>query len=377
MDDIRSSRYVNLDDRLVEDVELPSGARRYFVRENGNSVPYRDVMSVVNLGNEVRHVLHAKQFSREWLEKVIFPGAIRIRKLMNAPGGREKLRQELAGRILLLHFYEASTRTRLSFQLAGIHLGMQVPHTENASEFSSAAKGETVEHSLRIISSYRPDVIVMRHKETGIVDRVAEVTKGVPVINGGDGKGQHPTQALLDIFTIFNEKKRVDGLNVVFGGDLKNGRTVRSLAYLLSKFDGVKISLVSHELFRIGDDIKDHFIEKGVEFVETDSVESAFAKADVIYWTRTQEERIDNELKAQIPQIKQQFSIGSRQMSWMKRDAILMHPMPIIWEIEPEVARDPRAAYFRQAENGLFVRMELLRWILAEERSHGQMQLRF
>jgi aspartate carbamoyltransferase catalytic subunit len=277
--------------------------------------------------------------------------------------GREMLRDLHRHKTLITLFYEPSTRTRLSFEMAATLLGMHVRATENASEFSSAFKGESVEDTIQTISGFRADVIVIRHKENGIVERVADYSK-VPLINGGDGAGQHPTQAATDIFTIYDEKGRIDGLTVVLGGDLKYGRTVRSLAYLLSKFDGVRIIFVSHEQFRIGDDIKDHLRERNVEFEETDSVETALRAADVVYWTRTQKERMGTELLERSDQIISQFTIGRDQMEWMKADAVLMHPLPRIGEITTEVNKDSRAAYFRQAWNGVPVRMTLLDRVL-------------
>ncbi len=316
-----------------------------------------------SIGTAPRHVLRSQQFTRTLLEGYLFPEARRMRSLMRESDG-EDLRRELRHRSMVTLFYEPSTRTRLSFELAATHLGMHVRGTENASEFSSAIKGETVEDSLRVISSYHPDVIILRHKETGIVERAAPESS-VPVINAGDGTGQHPSQALLDVFTIFDEKDSIDGLTVVFGGDLRHGRTVRSLAYLLSKFDDVKLIFVSPEQFRIGDDIKDHLRERGVKFEETEDVQQALTTADVVYWTRVQKERMGPEMIQRAEAIQEQFTIKYRMMSWMKRDAILMHPLPRVSEIRPEIDHDPRAAYFRQAQNGLYVRMALLKWVIS------------
>lgn len=310
------------------------------------------------------HVLHAKQFTPDFVTQVLAPETRRIRELIDAPGGRDKLRSELRHRILLSHFYEPSTRTRLSFEFAALHLGMHVLTTENAGEFSSAAKGEIIAHSLRVISSYRPDVIVMRHKEDGIVAGVAQHSRA-PLINGGDGKEQHPTQAALDVVTILDLMGCIDGLTIGFGGDLKHSRVVRSDIFLLAQYPGVKFILASDQQFRLGDDMKAHLNKHRIPFEETDSMEYLMRRSDVVYCTRTQTERIEDEaLKAHIPTIMERFTIGLQQMQWMKPGAILMHPMPIIWEIRPEVDDHPQAFYFLQAENGMFVRMALLKLIL-------------
>ena len=310
------------------------------------------------------NVLHAKQFTLAFITEVLAPEARRMRELIDAPGGHDQLRQELRHKILLSHFYEPSTRTRLSFEFAALHLGMHVLTTENAGEFSSAAKGETVAHSLKVISLYRPDVIVMRHKQDGIASHIASHSR-VPLINGGDGRDQHPTQALLDIFTIFDEMGTVEDLTIGYGGDLAYSRVVRSGIFLLAKSKRIKFILASDPRFRLGEDLKAHLQEHGVEFQETESMEYLIRRADVVYWTRTQTERIEDEaLKADTPAIQQRFTIGLEEVSWMKPGAILMHPMPIVWEIKEEVEDHPQALYLKQVENGLFVRMALLKLIL-------------
>ncbi|MBX4205124.1 MAG: aspartate carbamoyltransferase [Candidatus Doudnabacteria bacterium] len=316
--------------------------------------------------NKPRHVLRSQQFDREFLEKYLFCESNRIQVLMAQRGGRESLRQTCRHRILLTHFYEPSTRTRLSFEFAALHLGMHVLTTENAAEFSSAIKGESAEDTIRILSGYHPDAIVVRHKQDGIIDRMARFSS-VPLINGGEGTVQHPTQALLDVYTIFSEKKQIDGLTVVFGGDLKYGRTVRSLAYLLSKFDGVKLVFVSHPAFKMGEDLKDHLRERKVEFEETESVNNALRQADVVYWTRVQKERMSEDLAKESEKIISRFTIGREELRNMKQDAILMHPLPRLREIRSDADLDPRSAYFRQAENGLYVRMALLQWVTEPE----------
>ena len=263
---------------------------------------------------------------------------------------------------MLQLFYEPSTRTRFSFFMAGKRLGMDVCWTENAREFSSAIKGETLEDTIRILCEFGPHVIVLRHHETGAAVRAAAVST-VPIINAGDGSGQHPTQALLDIYTIWKSFGHVAGLKVAMMGDLANGRTVRSLSYLLTKFSEVKIIFISPPHLTMSNDIKTWLAGKGVDFQETDSPFPALYEADVVYCTRIQKERggqmSDDDT--------QRFQIGTREMSWLKPKTIVMHPLPRNAEIATEVDSDPRAKYFEQAGNGMYIRMALLLWVLGEE----------
>ena len=256
-------------------------------------------------------------------------------------------------------FYEPSTRTRLSFAAAGAHLGMQVTGTENAGKFSSAIKGESLEDSIRVLCEYCPDVIVLRHDKAGAAERAAMVAgPNTFIVNAGDGDGQHPTQALLDLYTISQEKGRLEDLTVVMGGDLANGRTVRSLAYLLSKFDGVRLVFVSPAELSMKEDIKAHLNEHKIDFQEEASLEAALRAADVVYWTRIQRERIQDEnLYAKVKDV---YRIGPREMDFLKPEAVLMHPLPRVDEIAKEVDNDRRAVYFKQTGYGMFMRMSLL-----------------
>ncbi len=258
-------------------------------------------------------------------------------------------------------FYEPSTRTRLSFESAMYHLGGHVITTENAREFSSGAKGETVEDTIRIVNGYA-DVIVIRHYESGAAARAASVSE-VPVLNAGDGPGQHPTQALLDLYTIQRELGRIDNLRVAMVGDLANGRTVRSLCYLLSKYAGTRLYFVAPDVVRMKDDIKAHLDEHGIAYQETSDLQAVAAEVDVIYQTRIQKERFGDRV-TEYEQARGVYIIDRHIMNMMRPDAIVMHPLPRVGEIDPEVDSDPRAAYFRQARNGLFVRMALLALLL-------------
>jgi aspartate carbamoyltransferase catalytic subunit len=258
-------------------------------------------------------------------------------------------------------FYEPSTRTRLSFEAAMLRLGGDTMGTDNAREFSSASKGETLEDTIRIVSGYA-DVIVLRHNEEGAARRAAAVST-VPVINAGDGPGQHPTQALLDLYTIRDELGHIDGIRIAMVGDLANGRTVRSLTYLLSKFRDIRICFVAPPQVAMRDDIKDHLDEHHVPWVETEDLDAVLPQVDVIYQTRIQKERFSDE--ASYLALKGVYRIDASTLSRMRKEAIVMHPLPRVDEIAPEVDADPRAAYFRQARNGLQVRMALLERLLS------------
>jgi aspartate carbamoyltransferase catalytic subunit len=304
---------------------------------------------------DLAHVVESQQFDRALLEKV-FSVAAAMEEVVRG-GGNDELR----GRIMASLFYEPSTRTRLSFEAAMLRLGGEVLGTESAGQFSSVAKGETLEDTIQIISAYS-DVIVLRHFEIGASKRAAAVSP-VPVINAGDGPGQHPTQALLDLYTIRKELGRVDGLSIAMVGDLANGRTVRSLSYLLSKFDGIELVFVAPPAVAIGHDIKAHLDERGTTYRETADLDAVLPEVDVVYQTRIQKERFGSAIE-EYRRVSGVYIMDARAMDRMRPDAILMHPLPRVGEISPEVDSDPRAAYFRQARNGLYIRMALLRMLL-------------
>jgi aspartate carbamoyltransferase catalytic subunit len=237
-----------------------------------------------------------------------------------------------------------------------IRLGGNVITTENAREFSSAIKGETLEDSIKVISSYA-DVIALRHYEQGAAARAA-VVSSVPVLNAGDGAGQHPTQAILDLYTIQREVGRVAGIRVAMLGDLKHGRTVRSLCYLLAKYPGVHIDFVSPESLKIGDDITTYLTACGVSFAEHTSFEAIIDNVDVVYQTRIQKERFVTE--ADYERYKGVYVLTVQNTTRMKPGAVIMHPLPRVDEIDPALDELPRAAYFRQVKYGLLIRMALL-----------------
>jgi aspartate carbamoyltransferase catalytic subunit len=306
------------------------------------------------VGTRLRHVIESQQFSRPLLQE-LFERADQMREDPHRAAGR------LQGRIMAALFYEPSTRTRLSFESAILRLGGRAIGTDNAREFSSAAKGETLEDTIRIVAGYA-DVIVLRHHEEGAARRAAAVSD-VPVINAGDGKGQHPTQSLLDIYTVQDELGRIDGVRVAMVGDLANGRTARSLAYLLSKYRDVELWFVAPPQVAMGRDIKDYLDAAGVRWHETEDLAAVLPKVDVVYQTRIQRERFADE--AAYRAVSGVYVIDQEAMRRLRRKAIVMHPLPRLNEIDPAVDGDPRAAYFRQARNGVHIRMALLDMVLS------------
>jgi len=311
-----------------------------------------------------RHILSAEQFTRPQLEDFFISADI----LRDKDQGTLQERRELAGRHigrqLISLFYEPSTRTRLSFELAATKLGIGYVSTENAREFSSAAKGETLEDTIRVLGEYNADLLVMRHHETGAAARAAAVAPShMSVINAGDGKGEHPTQALLDAYTIREHLDRLSDANIVLGGDLRNGRTARSLAKLLARYPGNEFTFVSTPGFEMGDDVKSFLDEHGARWNETSDAHAAAEDADVMYWTRLQRERIEGGGTVQ----EQSLIIDQSVLDVMNPKAVIMHPLPRVGEITTDVDNDPRAQYFRQAGNGLYVRMALLDHLLDNE----------
>ncbi len=304
--------------------------------------------------SRLRHVVESQQFSRSLLEELF----ARSEEMKREP---HRFMGRLAGQVMAALFYEPSTRTRLSFEAAMIRLGGQAMGTDNAREFSSAAKGETLEDSIRIVSGYA-DVIVLRHNQEGAARRAAAVSS-VPVINAGDGTGQHPTQALLDLYTIKDELGRIDGVRVAMVGDLANGRTVRSLTYLLSKFKDIRVWFVAPPAVGMRDDLKEHLDEHRIPWVETDDLDAVLPEVDVVYMTRIQKERFSD--PAAYEAVKGVYRLDAGSLARMRKYAIVMHPLPRVDEISPEVDEDPRAAYFRQARNGLHIRMALLDRLLS------------
>ncbi len=301
----------------------------------------------------LKHVVESQQFTVPLLMELF--DRSRMMERIVARGGT----LDYQNRILASLFYQPSTRTRFSFEAAMYRLGGKVLSTEHARTFSSEIEAEQVEDSIRIISSYC-DVIVIRHHEAGGAARAAKVSP-VPIINAGDGAGgQHPTQALLDLYTIYRERP-LDGLSVAFIGELDRGRTARSLAYLLAKFERVKIFFVSPPELQMKSDILQYLDRHGVRYELESNIESVVGEVDVVYQTRIQPERL--------PRIKgaRRYAINSSVLERMRPNAMILHPLPRTVELDKTVDDDPRALYFRQATNGLFVRMALLTMLLDKE----------
>jgi len=297
----------------------------------------------------MQHLLETQQFDREAL-KDLFVLASKM---------EDHRDDSLHGKILSTLFFEPSTRTRLSFESAMMRLGGQVISTENANEMSSSVKGETIEDTIRVVSHYA-DAIVIRHPEIGAAERAAAVSN-VPIINGGDGAGQHPTQALLDLYTIERELGHVDGAHVVIVGDLRYYRSARSLAYLLGKYENITITGISLPELSMSDELKEYLQENGVTYGEADSLPDAMKEADVIYQTRIQKERLSEEA---YKKAKGQYVIDRSMADSMPEKAIIIHPLPRVGEIMPEVDDSPHAVYFRQVGYGVMVRMALLKQLL-------------
>jgi len=297
------------------------------------------------------HVISAEQFDRDLLD-VLFRRATALADVRD---------DRLAHRVMATLFYEPSTRTRLSFESAMLRLGGAVIGTEAARTFSSAIKGETLEDTVRMVSTYA-DLIVLRHDEAGAAARAASVAS-VPVVNAGDGPGEHPTQALLDLYTIERELGHVEGVRVAFCGDLRFGRTARSLALLLALYPGVRLAFVAPPVIQVGGDILARLEARGVECTLADQLTDVLDDVDVVYQTRVQKERFTDPLEYE--QARTAIRIDGAIMRQLPAKAIVMHPLPRVDEIAPEVDADPRAAYFRQAANGVAIRMALLEMLLA------------
>lgn len=271
----------------------------------------------------------------------------------------------LEGRILVPLFYEPSTRTKTSHQTAMIQLGGAVSPVEDPIRFSSFAKGARFKHEI-IAFAIMGDLLVMRHQEMGSAQKAAEFSH-VPVINAGDGNGEHPTQALLDVLTIWRTRRRLDDLTVVLGGDLLNGRTIHSLIKILANFKNNRFILASPEELKLPEELK-RFIEgKGVVISEHQGFTEEMKEADIWYWTRVQKERFENEQVYE--RMKNLFIINPDVLDrYARKDMTLMHPLPIVTEIAPEVDDDPRAIYLHpQMRNGVYSRMALIAGILIED----------
>ena len=317
----------------------------------------------------LRHVVTVRDFTPGFLDSV-FQSAAASKRQHAGRGRGARVRwsphwNALRDHVMISLFYEASTRTRHSFEAAMARLGGTVVTTENAAEFSSAIKGESLEDSIRIESGYG-DVIVLRHKEKGAAARAAAVSD-VPVINAGDGDGEHPTQALLDLFTVAEQFPGRRDLRVTFVGDLLKGRTVHSLAYLASVLEGTpagfagKVNFVAPGMMQIPDSVEGLVRDRGLPCEKHDALSPALiAESDVIYMTRTQSERHAVAVGGG------SYALTESLARSLAPDAIVLHPLPRNSELPEAIDRLPQARYFEQARNGLFVRMAVLLWVFGE-----------
>jgi len=302
-----------------------------------------------------KDILHGNQFSKKDIDAIITVASELEKELKK----KDSLNL-LKGKILATLFYEPSTRTRLSFETAMQRLGGGVISMGSV-ESSSVAKGETLADTVRTVSQYA-DVIVIRHPRTGSAKEAADAVP-IPVINAGDGTGQHPTQALLDIYTIKKEIGSLKNLTIAMVGDLKNGRTVHALAEILSLF-GARLYLVSPDSLRMPEEITSHLKAKGVGIVETEDMVDAAAASDLVYMTRIQKERFSD--LSEYERVKGSYIINEEFLKGVKKRMTILHPLPRVDEINPEVDAYPGAAYFRQVRNGVFIRMALLAMVFGK-----------
>lgn len=300
----------------------------------------------------MRHLMNPLDFSVEELDK-LFELAMDIEK------NPEKYANKCAGKKIATCFYEASTRTRLSFEAAMINLGGSVIGFSDANS-SSASKGESVSDTIRVISCFA-DICAMRHPKEGAA-MVAASKSSIPVINAGDGGHQHPTQTLTDLLTIRSLKGRLNHFTIGLCGDLKFGRTVHSLINALSRYEDIHFIFISPEELRVPDYITEMLTEKGIPYEEVIKLEDIIDRLDLLYMTRVQRERFFNE--EDYVRLKDFYILDKKKMEAAKEDMLILHPLPRVNEISVEVDDDPRAVYFKQVQYGVYVRMALILTLL-------------
>ena len=301
----------------------------------------------------MRHLMSPLDFSVEELDK-LFDLAEDIE------ASPEKYAHACDGKVLATCFYEPSTRTRLSFESAMIHLGGKVLGFSDAAN-SSASKGESVSDTIRVISCFA-DICAMRHPKEG-APMVAAEKSGIPVINAGDGGHQHPTQTLTDLLTIRSLKHRLDTIGLC--GDLKFGRTVHSLIRALVRYENVRFIFISPEELRVPDYITDMLKEKNIPYEEVIRLENVMPSLDILYMTRVQKERFFNE--EDYVRLKDFYILDKTKMEYARPDMLILHPLPRVNEISVEIDDDPRAAYFKQVQYGVYVRMALILTLLGKD----------
>ena len=305
----------------------------------------------------MKNLIGIEDFSKEEINELIEVSRDIIKN-------KEKYLEKCKGKILATLFFEPSTRTRLSFESAMLSLGGGVLGFSSA-DSSSTQKGETLADTIKVVSSYS-DIIAMRHPKEG-APVVAVNNSNVPIINAGDGGHNHPTQTLLDLLTISQEKGRLDNFTVGLCGDLKFGRTVHSLIIALSRYENIKFILISPSELKIPEYLKQDVLDKkNIEYIETDNLEDNIDKLDILYMTRVQKERFLNE--EEYIRLKDVYILDKEKLMKAKKDLCIMHPLPRVNEISTEIDDDPRACYFRQAEYGKYMRMAIILKLLKENK---------
>ena len=303
----------------------------------------------------MKNLIGIEDFSKEEIKELIEVSKDII-------SNKAKYLEKCKGKILATLFFEPSTRTRLSFESAMLSLGGSVLGFSSA-DSSSTQKGETLADTIKVVSGYS-DIIAMRHPKEG-APIVAANNSRVPIINAGDGGHNHPTQTLLDLLTIVQEKGRLDNFTVGLCGDLKFGRTVHSLIIALSRYDNMKFVLIAPNELKIPEYLKQDFLDKkNIEYVETENLEECIDKLDILYMTRVQKERFLNE--EEYVRLKDVYILDKQKLEKAKEDLCILHPLPRVNEIATEIDNDPRAAYFRQAEYGKYMRMAIILKLLKE-----------
>ncbi|WP_299797854.1 aspartate carbamoyltransferase [uncultured Shewanella sp.] len=305
-----------------------------------------------------KHIISIPELDRSQLESIVATAG--MLKATPAP-------DLLKNKVIASCFFEPSTRTRLSFETAVQRLGGTVVGFDNDGNTSLAKKGETLSDSVQVISSY-VDAFIMRHPREGAARLASEFSNGVPIINGGDGANQHPTQTLLDLFTIFETQGRLDNINIAFVGDLKYGRTVHSLTQALSKFDNVCFYFISPEILAMPDYICEELDEAGISYSVHTSMEEVIPSLDILYMTRVQKERLD---ESEYVHMKAAYVLTAAMLTEARENLKVLHPLPRIDEITVDVDKTQHAYYFQQAENGVYAREALLALVLNEQLSAG------
>ncbi|PNH92639.1 aspartate carbamoyltransferase [Vibrio diazotrophicus] len=300
-----------------------------------------------------RHIISIPELTRSELELIVDTAA----RLKAEPNPIL-----LKNKVVASCFFEPSTRTRLSFETAVERLGGSVIGFDNGGNTSLAKKGETLADSVRVISSY-VDAFVMRHPQEGAARLAAEFSNGVPIVNGGDGANQHPTQTLLDLFSIYETQGHLDNLNIALVGDLKYGRTVHSLTQALAKFNNVRFFFIAPEVLAMPEYICQELEEQGIQFSLHNSIEDVVPELDILYMTRVQKERFD---ESEYAHIKSAFILTADTLAEARDNLKVLHPLPRVDEITTDVDKTPYAYYFQQAENGVYAREALLALVLNE-----------